>query len=67
MITGKPKYFMFHIHRISTLRFLYLNFFSASFVLHSYLMVLMYQSISIIIIVVVVVVIIIILKLLRLF
>jgi Ca2+/Na+ antiporter len=31
MITGMAKHFMFHILRISILRFLYFNFFSAYF------------------------------------
>jgi hypothetical protein len=31
MITGMTKHFMFHILRNSILRFLYFNFFSASF------------------------------------
>jgi hypothetical protein len=31
MITGMTKHFMFHILWISVLRFLYFNFFSASF------------------------------------
>jgi hypothetical protein len=31
MITGMTKYFMFHIFWISILRFLYFNFFLASF------------------------------------
>jgi hypothetical protein len=35
MITGRPmtKHFMFHILWISILRFLYFNFFSASFII----------------------------------
>jgi hypothetical protein len=47
MITGMTKYFMFHILWISTLRFLYFNFFfQLPFVLHSYLMALLHKSIS---------------------
>jgi hypothetical protein len=30
MITGMTKHFMFHIHRISIIKFLYFNFFSNS-------------------------------------
>jgi hypothetical protein len=31
MITGMKKHFLFHIRRVSVLRFLYFNFFTVSF------------------------------------
>jgi hypothetical protein len=46
MITGMTKRFMFHILRISVFRFYTLISFQLTFVLHSYLMVLLHQSIS---------------------
>jgi hypothetical protein len=41
MMTGMMKHFIFHIRRISIFRFLYFNFLSSSFVLHTYPMVLL--------------------------